>query len=314
MDEENTPEIPEMPFWKPLPKLKVYLNDKLINLEQINPSFQETSETDEKETPEEGGFARVRTEEETAAIAALLANDPIADLYEEDESVPMLESGSQEAPLARPKRRLITRQEVVNKGLGLLDKRACNSCTLSRTCSKFQEGALCAFNELFEGLSTRRPENLMPLLHQFGDYQMQRAFFAMLQEQQLAGGNIDSRTTGMIDTAMSTVERIMKIQEAVNPGNTRLLIEERSDGSFNASMQGRGGKGILKSLLGAAMTTEVTSDKDDIHIEEIEAIDAEIVQEEKKPEKKVSAMEAALDSLLAEEPDDAEDDSEDEDS
>ena len=153
-------------------------------------------------------------------------------------------------------------------------KLACTTCAIAAECPEFREGFLCAYLPALEGLSMRRTEHVMPVMIQLADIQVRRAIMAYTQETTIAGGMIDPRVTAQLREAMAVAREMYELTRATDPRNapTRVVIEERSDGSMHMSAsapQGAPAQGVLSRLFGATTKTEVFGDGDGV----VEAID-----------------------------------------
>lgn len=132
--------------------------------------------------------------------------------------------------------------EMSLAGLLSLTETVCDSCPIAETCPEYEEGSLCAYTETLQGFSTRRKEDLLPLLQGLADAQIVRANRALLFEAKLAGGQLSGDVTRQIEVAAQAAIRIKQLQEP--------LPESRSVTTVSISHEETGPKpGILSQLI-----------------------------------------------------------------
>ncbi len=167
-------------------------------------------------------------------------------------SLPVVQ-GSQKADI-----RGVSTGAVIGAAMQALPRLACSSCAIADDCPEFQDGYLCAYNDLFQGLSTRRAENVVPLMQTLVDTNVQRTMMAVLQERLVAGGQLDSRVSAQLNQALQQLQAVHSINRANDPANARLVVEDNG-GRMSVSAEGPSQPGFLARLFGGGSPTPTDS-------------------------------------------------------
>lgn len=139
----------------------------------------------------------------------------------------------------------------------------CNRCPAADGCPKFEEGASCAYNEYFSGLSSRNVNNLIPVVESFADMQATRARRAVFLEQRVTGGQIDPNVTRQIQIATDAAIQAAKLKGAFATANKQ---------SITVMAQGAKPQGGILSRLMAGITGAAPQQPGEIPLRDDEQI------------------------------------------
>lgn len=158
----------------------------------------------------------------------------------------------------KPTLPVISSGAAIGAAMRALPRLACSTCAISDDCPEFRDGYLCAFNDLFAGLSTRRADNVVPLMQSLVDANVERTMLAVLQERLVAGGQLDSRVSAQLNQALQQLQMVDRMNRANDPRGVSVRVSE-AGGRMSASMEGPSQPGFLARLFGGGAPTPTDS-------------------------------------------------------
>ena len=130
------------------------------------------------------------------------------------------------------------RSKAIGRMLKVLPQVVCDNCVINTSCPEFRDGATCAYNSLFDRLSVRDRDNVIPMAEALVDISVQRAVRAAHQERAM-GGQLDSRTSTAIDTGLKHLKELDTLKRAHHDADESLTVTVKT------------GTGILSKIFGA---------------------------------------------------------------
>lgn len=132
----------------------------------------------------------------------------------------------------------------------------CNNCAISEDCPKFEPGAVCAFNEIFDQFDTRNSDDLYALQQMLVEWDMDRTFKFMLLERLTTGGVADPKVSAQMDSLQRRIQLLHDMQVAKSP-NPRTGAPAVHLHHHAPSPTTGGAPGILSQLFGGSSDEDV---------------------------------------------------------
>lgn len=132
------------------------------------------------------------------------------------------------------------RSRVVGKLLRTLPQVVCDTCNINTNCPEFKERSVCAYNSLYDKLSVRDIDNVIPVVEALADASVSRALRAAAVER-ANGGSIDSRTGAAIADGMKSIQQLQALRDAHHASEESMTLSVRTSGK---------NRGILSKLFG----------------------------------------------------------------
>lgn len=167
---------------------------------------------------------------------------------------------------------------------------ACDNCPYAQQCGYFKPGYECAFGEVVKGIKLETEQDLQDAMTRIAEANMTTAELGLIQ-QRLAGGVIDDKTSGRLDSAFGQLAELARMKMNGKGGLTTTGNESIS------------GQGIIEKLFGGlARVMEAAGGKPakEITINTPASVPVQELKEEEVAEVLKTEKEKELDEVLGE--------------
>lgn len=166
---------------------------------------------------------------------------------------------------------------------------ACDNCPYAQQCGYFKPGYECAFGEVIKGIKLETEQDLQDAMTRIAEANMTTAELGLIQ-QRLAGGVIDDKTSGRLDSAFGQLAELAR-------------MKLNGKGGLPSGSESISGQGIIEKLFGGlARVMEAAGGKPakEITINTPASVPVQELKEEEVAKVLKTEKEKELDEVLGE--------------